>query len=268
MCGRDPAITKIHIREDKMEEKRYYARFPVEDFDIHGRMISASEVNLIDISLGGISLKADWRFEMNQKYSLQLEYGEKDIPISGSVVWSTLVGMGRNPHGALIYKAGMKLDRLLTDELNVIVDLLRSRNLDINAMKEVCKDFEQKVNTGFHTGLPRKNTLILPARYQLKNITPGNMIIEGEHELEVQAVLPMEIWLSGNDSFSFTGRVAFCIKAEDSIGPVYCAGIEFMDMQEKHGDELKRFFRMIQEKAYNSCCFVKIFSDAAMMERR
>ncbi len=108
-----------------MKERRH-TRFSIEDRNISGRMVSASEVKLFDISLGGISLKADKRLEIGGEYSLQLEYGEnRTLSLSGAVVWSMLTGTIEEPHRATIYKAGMRFNYVSMIKLNEIIDALK-----------------------------------------------------------------------------------------------------------------------------------------------
>ncbi|MCL5422550.1 MAG: PilZ domain-containing protein [Nitrospirae bacterium] len=60
--------------------------------DINGKMLFTSEVKPIDVSIGGICLKADRRFEIGREYTLKLEYDDKILSVNGSVVWSVLSG--------------------------------------------------------------------------------------------------------------------------------------------------------------------------------
>jgi hypothetical protein len=116
-----------------MKERRLHARFVFKGLDIHGRMISASEVKLIDLSAGGIALKADMRLDMNRVYLLQIEYGDRSLPLYGAVVWSTLTETSGKPRCVPIYTAGMQFDDIPIDKLNDLIEFIRSCKLDNKA---------------------------------------------------------------------------------------------------------------------------------------
>ncbi|MCL5024866.1 MAG: hypothetical protein M1497_16155 [Nitrospirae bacterium] len=114
-----------------MEERRCQKRFSVGRSDIVGKMTSSSEVKLIDIGIGGISLKADRRLEIGRKYSLQLGYRDNvALSLDGIAVWSILSERSEKPLGAPIYEAGMQFDCLLADKRNKITDLIHSCKLE------------------------------------------------------------------------------------------------------------------------------------------
>ena len=56
---------------------RRYPRFPVGSFKLNGQMTYASEVSVIDIGMGGVSLTADKRLNIGAKYQLKLEGDEQ-----------------------------------------------------------------------------------------------------------------------------------------------------------------------------------------------
>jgi len=91
-----------------MRNKREHTRYDL--IDIQGKMTLANKVEIIDISLGGVALKADRKLDVDREYMIKLGDKEHGIDIKGIVVRSTLVGMeaGANGESVLIYAAGMK----------------------------------------------------------------------------------------------------------------------------------------------------------------
>jgi hypothetical protein len=106
-----------------MGEKRGNKRFRLEGLDVKGKMMFASKIEIIDISIGGISLRADRRLNIGRGYVLQLEDKKKVISVKGVVAWSLLSGSIGRQGGESIpeYTAGMEFRDVSTEK---IVDLL------------------------------------------------------------------------------------------------------------------------------------------------
>ncbi len=139
-----------------MKETRCYTRYSIDRRNISGRMVSANKVELIDISIGGISLKADKRLEIGGEYSLDLEYGEdRTLSLSGAVVWSILTGTIEKPRRALVYKAGMRFNYVSMIKLNEVIDTL----------KQLPEEDGDKFDAKFCPEPPPIKIPILPARH-------------------------------------------------------------------------------------------------------
>ena len=92
-----------------MKDRRRYKRFKVDLIDIDGKMVFASNVKIIDISLGGISLKADRRLNIGSEYTLTVSSKGKVFSTKCIVVWSFIKESIEDPRGNIvpIYTAGM-----------------------------------------------------------------------------------------------------------------------------------------------------------------
>ncbi len=73
-----------------MDEKRRYKRFSVDIMEINGKMVLASYVKILDISIGGVSFKANRRLNMGSEYSLKMENKRRELTVKGIIVRSTL----------------------------------------------------------------------------------------------------------------------------------------------------------------------------------
>jgi len=60
-----------------MQERRQHKRFIVEGMDIHSKMLFATEVNLLTISLGGASISLYRRLSIGSEYTLRIEYKDR-----------------------------------------------------------------------------------------------------------------------------------------------------------------------------------------------
>ena len=72
-------------------KKRRYKRFTVDLMGIRGTVLFANEVEIIDLSLGGISIKTDRRLGISNVYSLKISDKGRVLPMKGRVVWSVLI---------------------------------------------------------------------------------------------------------------------------------------------------------------------------------
>jgi hypothetical protein len=117
----------------KMREKRQHVRFKVNGSDIIARMMLARKVEINDISVNGVSLKADRRIEIGRVYQLKLECRNEVLPVNGVVIWSRLNEMSKTPAGEMvpIYKAGLRF-RFAADSgiMRELIDFIRDKLLD------------------------------------------------------------------------------------------------------------------------------------------
>jgi hypothetical protein len=112
-----------------MREKRQDIRVKVNGRYVIGRLMFARKVEIDDISINGVSLRADRRMEIGRLYQLKLESRNKVFRVSGVVIWSRLNEISKTPAGeiALIYEAGIRFrdtaDRGMIGEL---IDFIRT----------------------------------------------------------------------------------------------------------------------------------------------
>lgn len=71
-----------------MQDKRRYKRFTLNILEISGKIMFATEVEVIDISIGGISLKVNRqpRLNIGSQYELQLDGKDEAVSLKGSVI--------------------------------------------------------------------------------------------------------------------------------------------------------------------------------------
>ena len=93
------------------KERRSFPRFTVDIMDIHGKMLFANDVKILDISMGGVLLKADRRLNIGRDYTMKLESKGKILNVQGTVVRSMLSESRKDEKGEIvpIYTAGMHL---------------------------------------------------------------------------------------------------------------------------------------------------------------
>ena len=218
-----------------MDDHRKYKRFVLNFLEVNGELTLASKVSLLDISMGGLSLKADIRLDIGRKYVIKLEDKLKRLAVKGVVMWSRLSGTRSTPRGETLplYTAGMKFIDLSEE---TIADLLYF--VEHNGKEEVLKSNDRRLYVRVHMNDPEKEILNVPASYKVKTISLGGMLIECLQDLEIESRIPMELSINDDDPFKFVGRVASCQVIEHD-GPIkYDIGIEFLNLTDKDREVL------------------------------
>jgi c-di-GMP-binding flagellar brake protein YcgR len=234
------AVVRMEMKAaegDTMHDKRRYNRFKLNDREVNGKMVLATEVKVIDISISGIALKANRRLNIGSDYILKLE-GSKTISLRGTVIWCSLGETRKGSQGEVIpiYAAGMQFKDMSderTMELQYFIE-----NHKIEAVHVVGGT---RLNIRFHIKEPENAILIYPDNFEVKTISLGGMLIESLRHLEIESRIPMEMFIHDDNPLKFVGRVA-SMKAIDGNGQKhYRIGIEFLDLTEADREVLASF---------------------------
>ena len=120
-----------------MVDNRKHMRFKLNGLEVTGKMAFATDVKIIDISISGISLKANRRLNIGSDYALKLE-GRKTVTLKGTVVWCSLAETRKGRKGEMVpvYAAGMQLKDMSAERLTELQYLIESHNI-VEARVEV-----------------------------------------------------------------------------------------------------------------------------------
>ncbi|HUH65269.1 MAG TPA: PilZ domain-containing protein [Syntrophales bacterium] len=221
-----------------MQDSRRYTRFTLKVLEVTGKIIFASEVEVVDISIGGISIKANRRLNIGGEYVLKLEDRQRAISLKGTVVWSSLGETKQGRHGEVIpiYKAGLKFLNISVEKITELLNFIEDHKKE-----EVYVIGSSRLNIRFHVDDEKKTLLDYPASYKAKKISLGGMLIECVLPLEIGSTIPMELFLHNDNIIKFVGRVASCLVLEDGGQKLYDVGIEYLGLTDKDKDVLKSF---------------------------
>jgi hypothetical protein len=221
-----------------MQDKRRHKRFKLDLTEINGKMILADKVEIIDIGLGGVALKADRRLNIGKEYVVRLGDKGREIDVRGVIVRSELSGIEERPNRGKvsIYTAGMMFKEGQADR---VADFLRSFEQNKNDEKSVTIDRRDTVR--FHITTPQEKILSFPAQFQVKEISLSGMRIRTEQPLEIENMIPMDFSLHADKPVNFTGRVASCRMTEDKGQTHYDIGVEFKSLTDNDKNLLKIF---------------------------
>ncbi len=214
-----------------MEEKRHYKRFVVEG--IEGTLMFTTDVEILNISINGVALRATRRLEIGREYTLKLEYKDKVVSMTGVVVWSVLSELHRDQHSENVplYKAGMRFSDVVSSKMSMLLDFIENYKI-----RE-----DLRLNLRFDVRSPDKAVLGGPHNYNVKKVSKGGMLIETDMPIDLEERLPMEIFIDGKDAIRFIGRIASCVEISDALPRHFDIGVEFLDMAEADRKRLERF---------------------------
>ena len=222
-----------------MKNERRHKRYNLDLIEITGKMSLSEKVEILDISLGGVALKADRRLDLGREYLIKLQAKGKTLNVAGIVVRSELSGMEKNKKGesVTIYSAGMMFK---DGSIDAVAEFLKSmeHNKKEAAVPVLC---DRRLSVRFQIITPHEKILSYPVQFRVKKISLGGMLIETEQALELESRLPMELSLNDGTTINFTGRVASCQLQEDKEQTRYEIGVEFTDLTDKYKMVLKAF---------------------------
>jgi len=133
----------------------------LDDIDVHGRMVFASEVQVIDISGSGLSVRIDHRLNVGQHYILKLADQKRTVSVRGTVVWCRLKETRQiaSEEFKPVYIAGMEFEAMESDRLKDITAFItehRKEGLPVYAVNE------KRMEIRFSITIPGKAILHFP----------------------------------------------------------------------------------------------------------
>jgi hypothetical protein len=231
-----------------MTDRRRYKRFKVDLIDINGKMVFATNVKIIDISLGGVSLKVDRRLNMGSEYTLTVSSKGKVFSIKCIVVWSFIKESVKDSRGNIvpIYTAGMQFKDASNEKIKEIVAFIEDHKLDV--IVDLHGLSGQRLNVRVQIKAPDNAVLNFHEHYKVKKLGLGGMQIESAYELGIDQKFPMKIIFYGDKAIQFLGRVTSCLLVKNRGQEHYNIGIEFLDMSEHGREILHEFIRSLEDK--------------------
>lgn len=217
-------------------EQRRAPRFVVEG--IHGTMTSASQVEVLNMSITGAAIRLDRNLRVGGEYSLRLELSDTVLAVKGVVVWSVLseIQKGREDETKPFYSAGMKFKDILSQRLMELLEFIDQHKI------------VQENRLGglrFHIDAPGKALLDVPQSYRVKVISLSGLLIETEQPLELRQVYPMDVSLEEGGTLLFSGRIAYCSPVVDPAHKRHEIGVAFVEMGAPDRARLAKFIESL-----------------------
>jgi len=237
-------------------ENRRFKRYSVDSVKIKGTMIFARTVDIIDISISGVSLKLDRRLNIGIDYPLKIEGNGICISVKGTVIWASLHESRKTTTGDLIpiYATGMKFNTISKEKITELIEFIKSHSKEKLDPDHVHRPSGMRFHMRFQVNASGETVLTCSESYAVKKISMGGMLIETGDILKVEEKLPMEISLPDHNVISFLGRIVSCILIKDREAKLYAIGVEFLNMPEDHRNKLEGFITMLPQEDLPSSC--------------
>ncbi|GAB4418432.1 MAG: hypothetical protein OHK0032_14400 [Thermodesulfovibrionales bacterium] len=222
-----------------VQEKRQHKRFIVEGLDIQAKTIFSTEVNILDISLGGACISGTKRLNIGNEYTLKIEGRDSTISLSCIVVWEKLSGNRKTQSGEIVpvYRVGMQFKEGLTQKLNEVLDFIKENSI---IKENKLKGIRFKIHPG-------KAVINYPKVYAVKKISMGGILMVADEPLPVEENFHMEISIPDEEPIHFLGRVASCIEIPDMVAKCYDIGIAFFEILDNDRSRLSAFIDLLRD---------------------
>jgi Tfp pilus assembly protein PilZ len=221
-----------------MQNTRRHKRFKLDLVELDGKMFLIDDVELLDISLGGVSLKVDRELNIGKEYLITLVEKDKSIDVKGIVVHSALRETEERANGerVTIHTSRIKFKDGQTAKIAGILNSIQQLKKD-----EVPVMADRRLHVRFHFTIPLDTILSHSAQFRVKKISLSGMLIQSEQALEINSFIPMELSLNADDPSNFSGRIVTCQMSQDRGRALYEIGVEFSNLTDKCRTLLKTF---------------------------
>lgn len=205
-----------------MEEGRRHKRFEIDEA-VHGNMLFASEVRIIDISLGGLCIEVNRRLNIGREYTVKVEDNGKAIILKGTVMWSVISDMKKSSDEEItpMYKAGIEFRNSLTEKQKELLAFIDSHKKNKDARTKGIR---------FSIHAPKKAVIKTP--YLVKRIARNGMLIESDESYNIGDEFQIEMDVPETGEITFTGRVASCTEITGKEPMHYNIGVEFVELDD------------------------------------
>jgi hypothetical protein len=223
-------------------EKRQFKRVRLDLVEMGGTMMIIDPVEIVNISFGGAFIRTAYQLNVGRDYLMTLVADGDRAELRCRVVHS-----GRTAHEeitrtkAAAYSSGIKFKNGQDALIAGFLKSLSSKNV-----LKASAATEQRLSVRFRITLPLDISLSHPARFKVKTISLGGMLIQSDRALEINSVLPMGLSLSPDVWINFDGRIASC-NATDVSRELYEIGVAFTRLNDKDRSQLKTFIDRVVE---------------------
>ncbi|HUI44378.1 MAG TPA: PilZ domain-containing protein [Nitrospirota bacterium] len=224
---------------------RKHKRFKLDLIDLSSKMSLIGKVEIIDISLGGVALKADRKLNIGKECLLMLGYEGRHINVQGIVVRSELSGIEERGEGekATIYSAGISFKDESAEKVKVFLDSIEN---DKKTQVPEQPDWFYH-NIRFSITTPSEIVLVLPTHFGIKDISQSGVIIQTDHQLNIDTMVLIELSIDSCDPASFMGKVVSCRMTQDKVHSHYDIGMELSELMDRDRPLLLSFIACVKD---------------------
>jgi hypothetical protein len=215
-------------------DKREARRFRVDGLE--GRMALVTQVDIVDVSLGGVAVKVDRRLNINAECTLKLQQNEDAVSVKGVVVRCSVAGfIRRDGESVPQYAAGLKFVDVADEKREAL-----ARFLDQN------RAFKQQLAMGPQVELAARGRAELdePHAFEVKLLSLTGMIIEMDRALDPRRTYSMSVHVD-RTPVQLVGRVSSQFERDHGRHEI---GIEFVEVSPGDWALLKAMLHVLAQR--------------------
>ncbi len=211
-----------------MRDKRKHKRFRLDLIDLTSKMSLIGKVRIVDISLGGVAIKAERKLNIGKECLMNLGYEGKHVNIKGIVVRSELSGIEERDDGekVTIYSAGILFKDESTGKVKEFLESIE--NDKKSQVTEQFGWFDRDVKFSITT--PNEKVLDLSTHFGVKEISHSGIIIQTDHQMKIDSMVLMELSLNESEPVGFMGKIVSCRMTQDKVHANFDIGVEFAEL--------------------------------------
>lgn len=159
------------------KEYRKYKRYTVQD--ICGKVLYASDLKIVNISMDGAAIESTNRLVIGREYALNLKFGGQSLTVKGRVAWSNLSHSRIQKSGdvAPVYKTGIQFRNILNESSSNLISFIETHKVE---------GVEKRVlGIRFKVDQPDDAMIDMPVDYTIKQLSLSGMLIETNHPFDI-----------------------------------------------------------------------------------
>jgi hypothetical protein len=236
-------------------ENRAHRRYKVDMLDITGAIVQTSNIETIDISQNGISLRATRRLNIGEQYDVKLQSRANALNLRGVVIWAKISKIQSGSNGDIIpvYTGGLEffdVSKHLRDRIDHFVDThMRDDVIRNNARDDTDKyDAKERPRRSprFQVNTPAKAFIIDQTQcLPVQDLSFGGLRLEHSQPMKINSKVPMMLNFLEDKFIVFEGRVTSCRLIKKASPRVYTIGIAINEMSMKDRRILSEHIRLL-----------------------
>jgi hypothetical protein len=226
----------------------YAQRFKTENMDINCQIKVVSSAMIFNMSIGGISMKTNFRLNMDDIYPLEVEDYNHNLKLEATAVWSNVIlrKEGRNLRCDFIpvHSAGMQFSHVSKDKLNEIMNYIEKYKQKADNRVNFFKPGDRRHDVRSYINESKKCFLSFSVNCKIQELGMGSMLTKSGHELENGSQVLAVITSLGGEPLKIVGRIVSCsFLGGMDAGQVFDIGIEFTEASDEDRERIKRLVR-------------------------
>jgi Tfp pilus assembly protein PilZ len=222
-------------------KKRRYKRYVVEGMEIQAKMVFAEIVELFNVSTGGACIITTKIVRPGDNIVLRITDENMNRPLKCTIIWEKEAEDDTKARLGIFHKAGLQFKGVAPDTLIQLKDYMRGSGVpDDKKLEDAYKSSALR----FKVYKNEKAVMSYPLNYPVKKISLGGMLVETDHEFQVEQRYPMAIYLD-NHPIKFQGRIASQIPIKKDQMHNYDIGIEFLNLAAHDKTRLNKFISLL-----------------------